>query len=229
MTVNLEPPFFASDGGDVDIFMTMEELAADVGVYDLKTLEFFDANGRRLLGTADGFQVSLAADPSAPPDPERLEKALRGFFARLPSELAEYSSAAERATNLAALVAVREELERRPRAGRTPFLVASSHGSLSSRLVSEPLASAASVVVVVCEGFFGRISGRWLRPPAAGRRRRASGAARRPDARASPPVQARIDGPARPTRAGPAGEGPAEGDPANRPAAGTRRAPTPRP
>src|SRR5579864_4864327 len=60
-----------------------------------------DAVGRRLLATIDRDRVRLEIDPARPPEPESLERRLRGYFARLPASLRGHSAAAERARTLA--------------------------------------------------------------------------------------------------------------------------------
>jgi hypothetical protein len=115
VSASLTPPFVASDRGDIDVFPTLEAMASHTEVYDLDGYEFFDAAGRPIPATADGYSVRLTPDEQSVARPERLEELLRSYFARLPEPLAEFAAAALQAKTLHELVELRTRLEHRPR------------------------------------------------------------------------------------------------------------------
>jgi hypothetical protein len=104
------PPFLVSDLGDVDVSPTLSGVAASVEIYDLPGCEFFDAKGRRITASADGYRVVLAPSEPAVYEPERLELLLRNYFRRLNPALASFTDAADRAAALDELVRLRQAL-----------------------------------------------------------------------------------------------------------------------
>jgi hypothetical protein len=116
----LTPPFVVREGGDLIAFDRLEDVESEIEAYDVGRLEFFDADGRPLVATVDGYRVHLHADPEATPEPERLEAMLRSYFAGLgvrQLRFADYASAANRATSLHELLQLRLKLSNEPRYG----------------------------------------------------------------------------------------------------------------
>jgi hypothetical protein len=107
------PPFIASDDGDISIFPTLEEMASEFEVYDINHCEFFDADGQRIRAIADNYALKLAPNKSARPEPDHLEELLRSYFRRLRKN-PDFSTAAERTTNLRELIDLWRELEEQP-------------------------------------------------------------------------------------------------------------------
>ncbi|MDX6257642.1 MAG: hypothetical protein QOJ11_3976 [Frankiales bacterium] len=112
--VGLQPPFFSSDRGDIDVHDSVQAMASSVEVYDLEGSEFFDSQGRRLVATADGYAVQLAVGDGAA-EPQRLDLLLRSYFRMLEQTRPSFSERAKSAQDLAELVALRTELDRLPR------------------------------------------------------------------------------------------------------------------
>ena len=102
---DLTSPFVLREGDDLIAFDSLENLESAIEAYDVGKLEFFDANGRPLVATVDGYRVHLHADPEATLEPERLEAMLRSYFAGLGARqqrFARYTNAAEHVTSLQA-------------------------------------------------------------------------------------------------------------------------------
>ena len=118
MTTEPTAPFIACEPGDNSIFATANEMASYVEVYDIPILEFFDAEGRRLTATADGYRVVLHFDPEREPEPERLASLLQSFFSRLSRHHSDYTHAAQGLQNLDDLVRLRWKLNLEPRRTR---------------------------------------------------------------------------------------------------------------
>jgi hypothetical protein len=113
----LTPPILIDEHGDISAWASSARAAGHVEAIDVINgeYEFFDAVGRRLVAAVDNNRISLGADPARPPEPERLEAALRGYFRRLPERCRSYSDAADRAQTLAELVDLRWKLGHGPR------------------------------------------------------------------------------------------------------------------
>jgi hypothetical protein len=114
----LTPPFVVSEGGDLIAFDTLKHVESEIAAYDVESLEFFDATGRRLAATVEGYRVALGADVDAKPEPERLESMLRSYFAGLGAReqrFASYATAADRASSLHELLELRLKLSSEPR------------------------------------------------------------------------------------------------------------------
>lgn len=115
---DLTSPFVLREGDDLIAFDSLENLESAIEAYDVGKLEFFDANGRPLVATVDGYRVHLHADPEATLEPERLEAMLRSYFAGLGARqqrFARYTNAAEHVTSLQALLQLRLKLSSEPR------------------------------------------------------------------------------------------------------------------
>jgi hypothetical protein len=112
----ITPPFFANDRGDLSIFDSMKRMASQIEVYDVDDNEFFDARGRRLAATTEGYRVTgFGPRPGVPAEPTKLEALLRDYFRRLPERCRSYSEAAAQASSLDELVRLRWDFENRPR------------------------------------------------------------------------------------------------------------------
>jgi hypothetical protein len=113
----LTPPILIDERGDISLYVSSERAASHVEAIDVLNgeYEFFDAAGRRLLATVDRNRVGLEIDPTRPPEPESLERRLRGYFAGLPDRLDGHRTAAEQAQTLAELVELRAKMGRGPR------------------------------------------------------------------------------------------------------------------
>jgi hypothetical protein len=116
--VSLTAPFLANDQGDVSIYESIEDMVAQFEPIDALdgTQEFFDARGTAIqpVRVDEGWRPTASIDG---PQPERLERILRSYFARLPNDLAAFSARAVQATSLDELVQLKRELARMPRPG----------------------------------------------------------------------------------------------------------------
>ncbi len=116
--VELTPPFFAIEGHDVAVFDSLDDMASAIEAYDVDDNQFFDARGRPLAATVDGYRVSgFGPVPDVADDPEELERLLRRYFGRLPDRDRSYSEAAAEARSLDELVRLCLDYERRSRPG----------------------------------------------------------------------------------------------------------------
>lgn len=110
-------PFLASDGGDLTIYESIDDMVAMIEGIDALAgaLEFFDANGTMLEPVSVGERWAPMPS-SAEPKPERLEEILRSYFDRLPKPLSTYTARAATRTSLPGLAELRQELARDRRA-----------------------------------------------------------------------------------------------------------------
>ena len=113
---DLNPPFVASDHGDVSIFESIDAMVALIEPIDALDggHEFFDAYGAVLEPIpVDGRWRPMPS--SAEPQIERLDRILRAYFARLPDRFETYATRAASSRSLSDLIALRLELAREPR------------------------------------------------------------------------------------------------------------------
>ena len=114
-------PYVVVEGKDVTAFERLQDVESAIEAVDVAGYEFFDATGRRLAASVEGYRVRLYADPKAAPEPERLETALRDYFAGMAAKherFAGYEKAADRARTLSDLLDLRIRLSNEPRFGR---------------------------------------------------------------------------------------------------------------
>lgn len=111
----LTAPFLANDQGDVSIYESLEDMAAQFEPIDALdgAHEFFDARGTVLDPVPTDERWRPVASIGEP-QPERLARILRSYFDRLPQELGDFSNSARRAKSLEELVALRQQLGRQP-------------------------------------------------------------------------------------------------------------------
>jgi hypothetical protein len=104
-------PFVANDQGDVYVYDDPEAMYSDIEMYDASTMEFFDVSGRPIRVIVEGYTWHIDEHNIFPPEPDRVSAVLRGYFARLPEHLRQFSARATAASRLADLVQLRKELE----------------------------------------------------------------------------------------------------------------------
>jgi hypothetical protein len=113
----LNPPFVASDRGDVYVYDDLSSMYARIEALDAPGMDLFDATGRPLQVLVEGYSWTVDPQRVEPPDPDRLVGILRRYFSRLPEEFSDYAERAAAAPNLDDLVHLRQDLAREPAPG----------------------------------------------------------------------------------------------------------------
>jgi len=125
---DLKSPFVANDRGDVIAFDDLDTMCGDIEAIDASKMELFDATGRPLRAVVEGYKWHIDEHRVGDPEPDRLTDILRGYFARLPDQLAGFSARAVAASSLEELLQLRIELSGAPDPGRWSKLFRRSWG-----------------------------------------------------------------------------------------------------
>lgn len=113
-----QTPFVANDRGDVYIYRDRNMMYEDIEAADASKMDIFDAAGRPIRVVVEGYKWRLDEQHAGAPDPDRLAGILRGYFARLPAELADFSQRAAGTLSLEELIQLRIALSDAPSPGR---------------------------------------------------------------------------------------------------------------
>jgi len=90
MGLKVEPPIFLIEGRDLAVFESVgdAERHLEAPYLDNSSFDALDSRGRRLSVDAVGAKVVFSLDDTVPPDPDKLERAIRDYLSAIGDERA---------------------------------------------------------------------------------------------------------------------------------------------